>query len=417
MDILTRFELRKIIRRKSFYAGILIMAVVVIVVTIAWVTSARITGKDGEDLKGLAAVSLRQEYDRGLAGSLTGVKLEDAVERHQQVMHDPNNLNEKGEIRDEPYAKYIVKDQQIANLIRTAFSPAGDYDYDIVDNMNPSDAEAFYEKRMEKINSFLTNDYSYGSRNFPYDNYSVEEKAFFNKMNESIPVPFQLDYVTGWENVFENLEFIFLISAFVIAIFLAPVFADEYQSGADSIILSTRYGRSKVIAAKLKASFIVSMGLLVFAVMIYTFLLLGIFGFDGGNASVQMIELMAPVPFTVFQTYLWAVLIGSLACLLVGAVTLWLSSRMRSPFPVIIASGIFLFGPLLVPATSRLLINIMNLLPGNMVRAFDRIIDYEVFHIFGQLIPGYKFMVGFAITVITVLLFFAYHRFKKHQVA
>lgn len=137
---------------------------------------------------------------------------------------------------------------------------------------------------MDKVNEYLNFEYSYG-------NYSAEDKSFFMKMNESIPVPFQMDYVTGWEKVLQNLLGIFLISAFVIAICLAPMFAGEYQSGADSIILSSRYGRNKVIFAKLKASFIVSLDLIALALTTYTLLLLGICGFDGGRASVQIVDL------------------------------------------------------------------------------------------------------------------------------
>ncbi|MFD1776355.1 ABC transporter permease subunit [Paenibacillus rhizophilus] len=411
MDTLTRFELRKIMRRRSFYAGIIILGVMVIFATSVLVTGADITGKDGKELKGLAAIPLRMEYDRRLAGPLTAEKVTDAVKRYQKVMRDPKNLNEKGEITNEPYAKYIVKDYQITGLIRSAFSPVREYNYFIIDKLKPNDAKTFYQKRMEKVNGYLNYDYSYG-------NYSDKDKVFFIKMNESIPVPFQMDYVTGWENVFENLQFVFLISAFVIAICLAPVFAGEYQSGADSIILSSRYGRNKLIAAKLKASFIVSMGLLILSLSTYTLLMLVIFGFDGGSASVQMIDLLAPVPYTVLQTYLWSVFIGGLACLLVGAVTLWLSSRMRSPFPVIIAIVLFLIGPLFFPASksSRLFNHMMDLLPGNMIDSFEKVTGYEVFHILGQLIPEYKAMAGFSIIVIALLLPLSYRAFKKHQV-
>lgn len=411
MDALTRFELRKITRRKSFYAGIAILVVMIPLLTIVLITNTQITGKDGKYLYGIPAIRLLREYNRQLAGPLTVKKVADTVERHQKVMRDPKNLDKKGDMTIESHAKYEVKNNQIYTLISFAFSPLNEYDFYIIDRLKPSDAKEFYQKRMEKVNQYLNGDYSYG-------NYSAKEKAFFIKMNESIPIPFQLDYVTGWENVFENLPNLFLIIAFVIAICLAPVFAGEYQSGADSIILSTRYGRNKVIAAKLKASFLVSLGLIVFAVAAYTLLLLGIYGFDGGNASIQIIELLAPVPYTVFQSYLWAVLIGSLACLLVGAVTLWLSSRMRGPFPVIIVIGIFLIGPLFIPASksSRLFNHLMNLFPENMMDGFKKLTDYEVYHIFGQMILEYKVMTGFAVAVIALLVPLSYRAFQKHQV-
>lgn len=311
----------------------------------------------------------------------------------------------------EANAKYDTRDNQIQFLIMDAFSPAGEHDYDLIDKINPEEMKDFYQKRLEKVQVFLNN-------NDSDNNYTDKEKAYFIKMDEQIPVPFQMDYVTGWENVFENLPSLFLVIAFVIALSLAAVFAGEYQRGTDAIVLSTRYGRSKAIVAKLKASFIVSTGLIIFSIAIYTFLILGVFGFDGSGAHVQMIKFLAPVPYTVIETYLWTVLIGSLACLMAGALTLWFSSRMSNSFSVIVAAGVLLVGTQFIPDSknSRLLGYLTDLLPGNMFDSFRKITGYEIFNIGGQLIPTYKIMVVFSIIAIALLIPFTYRAFKKHQV-
>ncbi|AIQ69732.1 ABC transporter permease subunit [Paenibacillus graminis] len=411
MDALTRFELQKITRKRSFLAGIMIVILAALFLTNMMVAGTWIINEDGEKLKGLAAISLRKEYDRKHAGPLTVDKVAEAVKRHKKITYDPKNLNANKELTSEAYAKFEVMDEQMDNLLRFTFSPVKEYDYHVIEKLNSSSAQTFYQKRIEKIIDYLNYDYSYG-------NYSVNEKDFFIEMNKSIPVPFQMDYVTGWQKVFQSLRSFFLIISFVIAISLAPVFASEYQSGTDSVILSTRYGRNKIITAKFKASFIVTCGVTCIAIGTYTLLLLGSFGFYGADASVQMIDLLSPVPYTVFQTYLWVVFIGILACMLVGAVTLWLSSWMNSPFPVIIAMGIFLIGPLFIPASkSSLLFNqLMDLLPGNMFDGFKKVTGYGIIHVFGQIIPQYKFTIGFAIISIALLLPLTYHKFRKHQV-
>lgn len=411
MDILTRFELRKIIRRKSFYTGIIILIAVAILSSVVLVTNMQMTGEDGKFLNGVAAIQLEREYNRQLAGPLTIASMEAAVRRHQDLLHVPSNLDEKGEMTVEANAKYDTKDNQIQFLIMDAFSPVGEYDYYLIDKINPEEMKGFYQKRLEKVQVFLNS-------NDSDNNYTAKEKAYFTKLNEEITVPFQMDYVTGWKNVFENLPSLFLIIAFVIGFCLAPVFAGEYQRGTDAIVLSTRYGRSKAIAAKLKASFIVSVGLIIFPIFIYTFLILGVFGFDGAGAHVQMIKFLAPVPYTVIETYLWAVLIGSLACLMVGALTLWFSSRMSNSFSVIVATGVLLVGTQFIPESknSRLLSYLTDLLPGNMFDSFRKITGYEVFNIVGQLVPTYKIMVVFSIIAIALLIPFTYRAFKKHQV-
>lgn len=51
-----------------------------------------------------------------------------------------------------------------------------------------------------------------------------------------------------------------------------------------------------------------------------------------------------------------------------------------------------------------------------MVDGITRVTEYEVYSVFGQLIPSYKFATGFAIIVIVLLLPFTYRAFRNHQV-
>lgn len=410
MDVLIRFELRKIIRKKTFLFGVLILLGAAVFLSMILISNERITGKDGKFLHGIAAIQLQKEYNRQLSGSLTVDKIVDAVKWQHFIKHDPNNLDGKGEITIEANAKNLVKYEQIYTLVSSAFSPVGDYDFYVIDNMEPSEAKVFYQKRLEKVNDYLQQDDSF--------NYSEEEKEFFIKMNEKISVPFKIAHVNGWENVFENQQSLFLIISFVIAICLAPVFAGEYQSGADSIILSSRYGRNKLIFAKLIAALIITLLFYAIAVLTYTLILLAICGFDGRNASIQIIELLAPVPYSVFQTYLWTVFIGGMACLLMSVITLWLSSRLRGPFQVIIASGIILVGPLLIPIqqNSRILHNLLGLFPGYMFDVYNKITQYEAIRIFGLFFLEYKFMIISSIFMISLMLPDLYRVFRKHQV-
>ncbi|ASA20703.1 hypothetical protein [Paenibacillus donghaensis] len=411
MDTLTRFELKKIIRRKSFIAGLVFLVGMTILMAMLLITGQQTTGRDSKFLYGLEAIQLEREYNRQLAGPLTPERVAETIKLHQDIRKDPRYIDETGEISIENYAKYDVKYEQLYSLIRPVYYPPGEFDFYIIDRMNPSDGMHYYQKRMERVDEYLNTEEGFGP-------YSAEEKAYYAQKNESIPVPFQVEYVSGWQQVFENLPSVFLVTALVIAILLAPMFAGEYQSQADAIILTSRHGHNKLIAAKLKASLIVSLGLLAVALTVYTLLLLIVFGFDGGNASVQIINLQSPVPYTVLQTYGWVVGLGSLACLLVGVVTLWLSSRMSSPFKVIVVAGALVIVPLLLPDmdSNRYVIHLMNLLPLNMFDGFSKVTGYEVLHLANWFIPEYKLMAGYCIIAIAVLLPVTSRTFKNHQI-
>lgn len=385
--MLTWFELRKVIRRKSFIAAIALVVGMAVFMALILLLNAQITGKEGKFLHGTSAIKLRKEYNLQLAGPLTTEKIEKAIS------HDS------------------IKNEQIYSLVSWAYSPADENDFFIFKTLTSSDVKRFYEERMERVNEYLNGESSNRQ-------YSMKEKSYFVELNNNIATPFQLDYVSGWQNLFDNLPNLFLMVAFAIAICLAPVFVGEYHQGTDSIILSTRYGRSKVISAKMKAGFLIAVFLTILGVAVYSLLVLKLFGFAGGDASVQIIKLLAPVPYTVLQTYKWAVLIGSLACLMVAALTLWLSSLMRSPFAVIITVGLILMIPMLIPVdgSNRYLNHIVDLFPSNMFDSFHKVIGYDTFQIFGRIIPEYKVMGVFAMLVVILLCPFTYRAFKNHQV-
>lgn len=81
---------------------------------------------------------------------------------------------------------------------------------------------------------------------------------------------------------------VLIIGVIAICICLASVFAGEYQNGTDKILLTTKYGKSKGVKAKIIASYI-------FATLVFTIYLIFaigsvflMFGTDGGNLPIQL---------------------------------------------------------------------------------------------------------------------------------
>ena len=70
------------------------------------------------------------------------------------------------------------------------------------------------------------------------------------------PLVFSFDYT--WQTAFNILFNSNVVFAIFLLIVLAPVFSEEYSSGAANVILSTRYGKSKVIQAKFTAAFLIA---------------------------------------------------------------------------------------------------------------------------------------------------------------
>lgn len=417
MNVLTRFELRKIMRRKSFAVGVAILLLGSMMLVFASVSGENWTDEHGEGLTGLPAIALAKRQTHAEAGLLTKEKIAAAIQRYHEVRSDKSHLitsgnGSDGDLTNTAYGKFEQKDYQLLSLIREAYSPSSGYDYYVVAKLGAKDASAFYQKRLEKVDDYLNTDYTYG-------NYSAADKDFYKSLNSRVSEPFHFDYAGGWKNVLLNLWLIIFAAAILICICLSPVFAGEYQSGADAIILCTRYGRSRVIGAKLKASLIVTTGLFTAGVLFFTVLMLAIYGLYGWNSSLQIIQFRAPFPLTILETYLFSVLLGYLACLMVMAITLALSSRMKTPFAAIIVSSLVLFLPLFIPYSkdSRLFNHAINLFPVKMMNGFSSLSHYELYHLFGTRMPEPYALAGMAVITAIVLLPLAYRSFKQHQVA
>ncbi|MCQ4882177.1 hypothetical protein NE624_18035, partial [Alistipes onderdonkii] len=60
-------------------------------------------------------------------------------------------------------------------------------------------------------------------------------------------------YAGGWADVMACIGFL-AFAMVAVCVVLTPVFAGEYQDRTDAVLLAARYGRSKLVAAKIVAS-------------------------------------------------------------------------------------------------------------------------------------------------------------------
>lgn len=83
------------------------------------------------------------------------------------------------------------------------------------------------------------------------------EKNYWIQKALAVDTPFEYGYALGWSN-FGSASEMLIVCIIGICIAIAPVFAEEYRTGTASIILSTRYGKNKVITAKIISALLFS---------------------------------------------------------------------------------------------------------------------------------------------------------------
>lgn len=179
--------------------------------------------------------------------------------------------------------------------------------------------------------------------------YSDAERSYWTEVQASIDEPIEYGYVGGWGNIIDCIAFLsFAILA--VCVTLAPVFSFEYQSGADAVVLSTRHGRGRLVAAKILASLIWATVYFAACAVVVVGVSLASYGADGFWLSVQNIALSSPYPLSAGQAALVSVGLMYAACVGFSCLTLALSSRTRSTLSVFVVDVALILLTGLVPS-------------------------------------------------------------------
>jgi hypothetical protein len=418
MKDLLIYELKKITKKRLNIIVTLGSLALTLIFFSSNVLQHRGVDKDGKQVSGFSAIKLDKKFQGELEGLLTEDRIKNDILQYQSLFENPDNIIVDGEnkkLNSEAYNKYIGPYASYLMLINNNYTDPQYYDYSFteLDKISVKDGVNFYKARDEKVSKLLNSNYEDG-------NYSDKEKSFWLNKNEKIESPYMYGYHEGWSVLISCMELL-AIPIIAICICIAPVFAGEYQSGADSIILSSRYGKSKLVVVKLLGSFI-------FALVVYTIhialgvgIILSSFGVEGWNLPLQILYTIIPYSLNFLTGTI--VCIVTLYLILFGmvSITLLMSSKMKSAFSVLIVIILIMIVPMFfgLSMTNGLWNHIFRLLPywaGQPVFGIDPQ-SYYSYKILGATTD----IVSMRMIVYTLLgiccIPFAYRGFKKHQVS
>lgn len=300
MKTLIYYEKRKILRRKSTIIACLLMLLSIIALSFVFVSDQDYYRTDGTEVSGMEAIHVKQEMDHALAGPLTAKRLKDTLQQYHTVYGNSDNFGASGALKDEVYCKDILPYNGILNLMRRIYSPAGAYDMNILSSITNERVENFYQDRHAQVQSIVDMDYTTG-------NYTQAEKDTILKLDAKVSDPITYDYSDGWKTLLtRDFPTVFLLIALVVCIIISPVFAYEYQTGADAVVLSSKYGRRETVWAKLIAGFAVTSRIYFIAVLVSLISVLAVFGVQGWNCDFQILSTTAYYGLKYGRSYLWA---------------------------------------------------------------------------------------------------------------
>lgn len=399
---LVSFEYRKILGKRSVKIALLLT--LFLSVFSIWGTLMGSYYIEGELFESNAeAMKKDRAYARELSGRILDDKLLMEAADAYQTIPDSAAVYQS----TEEYQKNARKYSSIYSLARQVYdTPNVRFGAPEMGTLDPARAEQFYEIRELCMTKQI--------ENAPI---SENAKEVMMQYSAEVKEPWIFSYSDGYTRFMTIIATSGVMAAFVMAICLAPLFAGEYSNHTDQLLLSARYGKGKLIKAKFFTGFSMT-GIVTLLITLQSYVQsILTFGFDGGNANVQIYDALFPYPLTLKQAALLQSICVFFACMCMSALTMFFSSRMKSAFGVIILSVLLLCVPMFVKVSAYPLLGylLFHLMPANMMQ-YDYIFSMIPYEIAGVVIPPYVMMPVAALCLCIILIPFAYRGFKHHQV-
>ncbi len=196
--------------------------------------------------------------------------------------------------------------------------------------------------------------------------YSQAEREYWTAKQALVSEPLAYGYAGGWQNIIDCVAFVvFVIVGICVA--LAPVFAGEYQDRTDSVLLSARYGRSRLVAAKIIAAAVFATGYFVLCMGVVCAVSLVAHGAQGGGLPIQVMALSSPYNLTMAQAAGISVGLAYLMTMGFAAFTLLLSSKMRSLLAIfVIDVALAVLTGMIPTAGIGVLVHVVSLFPTSL---------------------------------------------------
>ncbi len=413
MGSLIKFEFRKIYKKRMNMVVCCITIFLIVLFGIANIVQTYTYNEKGDKISGRAYVKYEKQIAEKSGGELTNEKAQDILAEYQNMVATPGYYEGEGEdghFTDEVYCSYFIPHRQILLDIAHVYDDPGMQTWGSnLNKLSLNDIKPLYEAKKNRFQMIL----EAGSGDW---NYTAEEKQYWTKQYDKIAEPVTYGYAEGWSTWFAMAGFFFyvLVGIFII---MSTVYAGEYEQKADHIILTTKYGKSKVIAAKNVAAFLYGFLLSAACILIMALICFGWYGVEGASLPVQSIYFQSAYPLTNVQAVLLYAIMYYLVSFMMIAMTLWLSARMKNGLSVLAVMLLFAFVPIFMneSVTNGLYNHILALLPYNAIQdgGYNTILSYP----FGSCVLNYMNMRIVVYLILTVIIIpFAGQAFRRHEV-
>ncbi|UPA30319.1 ABC transporter permease subunit [Terrisporobacter glycolicus] len=293
---LIKFELYKIFSKKSVRIILLLTILLGIFNVVAESVSVKYQGVDHID----EVYNIMKEYEGKAITEESAIKAENTI----------NDLKEKKSRGEKLTEKEIVYMNYLYDTMRPPY-PAYTVNNELytVDEM---------KDEMNKLkNENKTDTYEYKNLNFIYEKVkNVEEPKFY--------------FSHGWLKTADFKAIATLITT-LIAVGLAAIFSDEYQSNSAQIMLSCKYGKNKMVLSKMITGLIFTATIFIIINVVHMIGVL-LYDFRGWDAPLELFKYYTNTPFDmrVIDFYITGLGISFIGAILYSLVTMLTSLLVKN---------------------------------------------------------------------------------------
>lgn len=417
---LVAFELKKIVTRRTSAVAAVGVVVLMCAIMLLNATGSQTQTMDGTVYRGFDYIAHERQVEESHAGALTEERIAADIEAFRAAAFseiDPDSVGamtreDLGTLLSATYDAATV-DMLYDDYYETLFSPwakTGETVVQTAARVTPDMAGEFYDRWRQGVADMLAE----GDSTWTF---SEAEQAFWLDRLASVEQPLVWGWTGGWQTILSCLGFFALVIA-AVCVCVTPLFSGEYQDRTDAVVLATRHGRSRLVAAKLLAGFAFATLYFALCAAIVVAASLASFGADGADLAMQVVAMRCPYNLTVSQAAWIGLGLAYLVTLGFAALTMALSSKLRSQLAIFAVVAVLLFATAVVGGFGNgVIIHIRNLFPINALSVGTLFWSYMSYP-FGDVVLDLRAMVVVVYLVLAAAgTALAAVAFRRHQVA
>ena len=417
MGSLIRYELKKMLSRRVSQVSIAAVLALVAVIAFFNITSqyALDPKEMGTEFEGTAAIAQIKANTEALAGPITDEEATEALREFKEFIGPDGEVRSEYRMDRKPYGEkageyweFRAKNGALMALLTGPWMQGYQMPVSVAATIDTTGTVDLYGQVRSKIASKLdANDVL---------SYNDEERAFWNEKAQAVHTPIEYGYAGGWEN-FLNLAQFLIFAMLAVVITCASVFNGEYQAKTDAILLSTKFGKSRLGRAKAAASVIAASAIYWVFTLVFLAITLVFYGADGAGLPIQIYSITCTYDISLSAAALTCCLVGYLATLALLGIVLALSAKIDSPMGILAIGVALILIPVFVPTmTSSIANHIIYLFPYDVLNPFN-LFDMVSYAIGPVVVELPVFLAAFYLLLFAAGIALAIRTFKRHQVA